>query len=174
MKRRILALVTALAVVSGAGAARQSAAPPPLLIDYCVGHWVLQGMLDGKQTTHDVDAEWVLNHGYVRMHEVSREKGPTGAPEYEAIVFISFDTKAGEYLLLWLDTTSNGGLSSGIIGHGKPTATTIPFLLKFPNGDVFHTSFIYAPGTDSWQWTMDDESGGKLTPFGRVTLTKKK
>jgi hypothetical protein len=35
--------------------------------------------------------------------------------------------------------------------------------------DIFHTSFIYTPASDSWQWVMDDESGGKLSPFARVT-----
>jgi hypothetical protein len=48
-----------------------------------VGHWVLAGRIAGKETTHDVDGEWVLNHLYVRIHEVSREKDPKGQPAYE-------------------------------------------------------------------------------------------
>jgi hypothetical protein len=171
--RTVVAFLSAVILASSAASARQAPAPA-LLIDHFVGNWVLQGTIDGKQTTHDVDAQWVLNHGYVRMHEVSREKDATGAPAYEAIVFISYDKKSGEYTCLWLDNTSNAGLINNGFGRGKPTGTTIPFLIKPTGGDVFHTSFIYAPGSDSWQWVMDGESGGKLQPFARVTLTRKK
>jgi hypothetical protein len=170
--RRIFLPAVALLAIARVASGQQPAAPAPLLIDRLVGTWVLNGTIDGKQTTHDVDAEWVLNHGYVRIHEVSREKDATGAPAYEATVFISFDKTAGEYTALWLDTTGNGGLVASGFGHGKPTASTIPFLFKTSAGDIFHNSFIYAPATDSWQWIMDDESGGKLQPFARVTLTR--
>jgi hypothetical protein len=100
----------------------------------------------------------VLNHGYVRMHEVSKEK----------------DAKGGDYACLWLDSTSNAGLTNGGVGRGKPTSTTIPFLITPTGGDTFHTSFIYAPASDAWQWVLDGESGGQLVPFARLTLTRKK
>jgi hypothetical protein len=152
--------------------------PPPTgargaLFDHLVGRWVLRGTIDNHQTTHDVDAEYVLNRGYVRLHEVSREKGANGAPAYEAIVFISQDKKTGEYSCLWLDNTSNAGLSGNGIGHGKPTGNSIPFLIASAPGKAFHTTFIYVPDQDAWKWEMDDESGGKLEPFARVTLARR-
>ena len=48
---------------------------PPLhdaLLDHMVGKWVLRGTIGGAETTHDIYAEWVLGHEYVRLHEVSR------------------------------------------------------------------------------------------------------
>jgi hypothetical protein len=169
--RRIFILAVALLAIARVASGQQTTAPAPLLIDRFIGQWVLNGTIDGKQTTHDVDAEWVLNRGYVRIHEVSRERDATGAPAYEANVFISFDEKTGEYTALWLDNTGNGGLVANGFGHGKPTASTIPFLFKTSAG-TFHNTFLYTPATDSWQWNMDDESGGKLQPFARVTLTR--
>ena len=69
----ILAL---LAMVSLPALAQQVAGPDPLL-DRMTGHWVLQGMIAGRETTHDVEVEWVLGHEYLRLHEISREKaGP--------------------------------------------------------------------------------------------------
>jgi len=50
------------------------------LLDHLTGTWVLQGTIMGKETTHDVAAEWVLGHQYVRIHEVSREKNSQGLP----------------------------------------------------------------------------------------------
>jgi hypothetical protein len=65
------------------------------LLERLVGRWILSGTIAGKKTTHDVSAEWVLNHGYLRLHEVAREKDTAGAPAYEAIIFVSMDSASG-------------------------------------------------------------------------------
>src|SRR5438477_8888405 len=139
------------------------------LSDRLVGKWVMQGTIGGKETSHDVDADWVLNDGYVRLHEVSREKDPNGLPAYEAIVFISWDERSHEYLCLWLDSTSNSGLSNGVIGRARPDTDKIPFLFKIKTNETFHTTFLYDKNSDSWQWIIDDETDGKIRPFARVT-----
>ena len=59
---------------------------PPELLDHFAGQWVLQGTIAGKQTTHNVQADWVLKREYLRLHEVSREKDAKGDPAYEAMV----------------------------------------------------------------------------------------
>jgi len=142
------------------------------LLDRLVGKWVLTGTIAGKETTHDIDAEWVLNREYVRLHEVSRERKADGQPAYEAIVFISWDKQSREYYCLWLDTTGGGGLSNDGIGHGKPNGNTIPFVFKPSGSDRFHATFVYDRSTETWQWIMDGEEAGKLQPFARVKLIK--
>ena len=142
------------------------------LLDHLVGKWVLQGTIAGKETTHDILAEWVLGHEYVRLHEVSREKDANGQPAYEAIVFIGWDKPSGEYACLWLDSTGGGGLFAQAIGHAKRGGDEIAFLFKGQDGSIFHTTFAYSKGADTWKWLMDGEKGGKLQPFARVTLTK--
>jgi hypothetical protein len=32
------------------------------LLEHMVGKWILQGTIAGKETTHDIVAEWVLGH----------------------------------------------------------------------------------------------------------------
>jgi hypothetical protein len=54
-----------------------------------VGVWVLEGTIAGKETVHDVHAQWGLSHEYVELHEISREKNESGAPSYEAIIYIA-------------------------------------------------------------------------------------
>lgn len=168
---RPIALVVALVALSPSVLAGQSASASSLF-EHLTGAWVLRGTIDGKQTTHDVDADLVLNRGYVRLHEVSREKDASGAPAYEAIVFISVEKRTGEFNCLWLDNTSSAGLSAAGIARGAPSGNSIPFLFKTGGGE-FHTTFIYSPDTDSWRWVMDGESGGRLQPFARVTLTRR-
>lgn len=142
------------------------------LLDRMTGQWVLSGTIAGHQTTHDVDAGWVLNREYIRLHEVSREKSPNGSPAYEAIVFIGWDPAAGEYTILWLDTTSGAGLNSPVIGRGELSGDQIAFLFKSRDGN-FHTTFAYDKSNGTWKWIMDGEKNGKLSPFARVTLTRK-
>jgi hypothetical protein len=44
---------------------------------------------------------------------------------------------------------------------------------KGMNGSFFHTTFAYDKNTDTWQWMMDDEEGGKPQPFARVKLIRR-
>jgi hypothetical protein len=165
----ILALV-ALAPLSLAG---QQATFQDSLLDHLIGRWVLHGIIAGRETTHDVVAEWVLDHQYVQLHEVSREKNAKGQPAYEAIVYIGWDQPSSQYACLWLDSTGGGGLSGQAIGHGKLGSNEIAFLFKGGGGSVFHTTFAYNKDTDTWQWLMDDEERGKTEPFARVKLERK-
>lgn len=142
------------------------------LLDQMAGKWVLEGAIAGQKTTHDVDAQWVLAHEYLQIHEVSREKDSTGAPAYEAIVYIGADQPPGEFACLWLDVTGGGGLNGQAIGHGKRNGNQIAFLFKGGDGSLFHTTFIHDAGNDTWQWVMDGEENGELHPFARVTLRR--
>jgi hypothetical protein len=137
-----------------------------------VGNWVLKGIIDGKETTHDIKNEWVLGHQYIQVKEVSREMNTDGKPSYESIVFISQDQHSKQYSCLWLDNTGNGGLSAQAIGHAKENNDTIKFLFKISSNSIFHTSFVYGKDADSWQWLMDGEENGKFQSFARVRLTR--
>jgi len=170
MKPVSVAVLLVLASLSAS--AEQGPLQDPLL-DRLAGTWVLQGTIAGQQTTHDIQADWVLAHGYVRLHEVSREKDAGGQPAYEAIVLIGWDADLESYACLWLDSTGSGGLKGWAIGHGKRDGDTIPFLFKGADGSPFHNTFAYDRRADSWQWVMNNEQDGKLVPFARVTLTRK-
>jgi len=135
--------------------------------------WVLHGTIAGKETTHDVVAEWVLGHQYLQLREVSCERDAKGQPAYEAIVIIGWDQASGQYTCLWLDSTGGGGLTGEAMGHAKRGGDEIAFLFKGRGGSLFHTTFAYSKGTRTWQWLMDDEENGKRQPFARVMLTRK-
>jgi hypothetical protein len=168
----ILRIFAFIALISFSASAQQSTFQDPLL-DHFVGKWVLQGTIGGAATTHDIEAAWVLGHEYVRFTEVSREKDPKSQAAYEAIVFIGWDQPSSQYACLWLDTTGGGGLTGQAIGHAKRDSDKIAFLFKGADGSLFHTTFAYDKNTDTWQWMMDSEEGGKLQPFARVKLKRK-
>ncbi len=143
------------------------------LLDAMTGKWVASVTVMGTQRVDDIDAKWILNGGYLQLHELSEKKDTAGKSVYEAIVLMEIDPKTHEYNCLWLDTTGGGGLSPHhTIGQGKMEGDSIPLLFKSSNGDLFHTTFVYNRSENTWKWILDGESDGKLEPFARLTLTK--
>ena len=151
----------------------QQLSQPDSLLNRLTGKWILNGTIDGQKIIHDIDVQRVLNGQYVQLKEVSREKDVKGNPRYEAIVYICWEESKKQYSCLWLDNTSNGGLSNGIIGYAKQNKEKIEMVFRYSDTTQFHTTFLYSTETDTWQWIMDDEENGKIQPFARITLTKK-
>jgi hypothetical protein len=165
MFRRIGYLAFALLALFGVARADKDA-----LLDQMTGRWVLQGTIDGQQTTHDVDAEWILDGEYIRLHEVSREQTAQAKPRYEAVVLIGYDAAKSRYVCFWFDNT---GIASPATGAtAQRTGDTLPFIFKSAQGD-FHTTFVHDANAGTWRWVMDGEQNGKLKPFARVKLTRR-
>jgi hypothetical protein len=174
MKLRLILVILAVVVCSFTRlASAQAQAYKDPLLDRLIGTWVLRGQIAGKDTTHDVVAEWVLSHEYVRLHEVAREKDSKGNAAYEAIVFIGAGPPSHDYACLWLDSTGGGGLVPEGFGHAMRAGEQIPFVFLDSSGKIsFKNTFAYDKSTDSWAWIMDNIAGGKAIPFGRVKLTR--
>ena len=167
-------ILTGLAVLIGAMTATCDPPPPGPLSDQLIGKWLLEGTIGGKQATHDVDAEWVLNREYIRLHEVSRAKNADASAAFEAIIFLEWQAKVGEYVCLFLDSTEGGGISSGILARGKPTPDKIPLIFNLPGNEKIHTTLVYEKSSDTWQWLIDNEKDGKQEPFARLRMTRQK
>lgn len=174
--RRLLAALAFTAVVAPAALAQgQAMSAPEGLLDKMTGHWVMSGTIHKTPTTHDVDADWVLKREYIRVHEVSRERDANGGPEYEAWIYLVWDAKHGEYAVMWLDNTAATNFGAEGVGHAKPDGDRIPFIFKDADGTGIHTTFAYDRANDTWAWAIDNlDKSGTLSPFARLTLTRKK
>jgi hypothetical protein len=171
--RHFLTAAALICSLACAAVGRSAPLDDPLL-ERLAGTWVLRGTIAGQETTHDIDAEWVLGHEYLRIHERSREKDAKGQARYEAIVFIGWDAATAEFRCLWLDTTGGDGLSAQAIGHGKRNGDVVPFLFREADGSVsFDNTISYDRASDSWTWHMDNVRDGKPTVFGHVRLTRR-
>jgi hypothetical protein len=168
---RLLRFLLLFALCLTAVAAAQQ---PPLdspLLDRLAGKWVLRGTIAGKQTTHDVEAEWVLDHHYLRIHEISQEKDSQGKPQYEATIYVAWNQDTKTFAAVWLD--DYGGLATESIGVADPKENEFPFIFKDAKGAVnFSNDFLYDPKADTWEWRMDNVDKGVTKPFGRVKLTR--
>ena len=155
------------------GLTQQSPMKSPLL-DHLAGKWVLHGTISGqsKPAIHDVDTVWVIEHHYLRTHEVSREKNAQGQPQYEAIVFIGWNEETKQYGCVWLD--SFGGLSVQSIGTATPQQNAIHFIFKDEKGEIdFSNDFVYHPNNNTWEWRMNNVQNGVYKPFAHMVLTRK-
>lgn len=166
-----LLIAVLLIVLATAATAQQAPLTSPLL-DHMTGHWVLRGEIAGKPTTHDIEADWVIQHHYVRLHEVSREKNDRGQPQYEALVFVGFTEASKTYSCVWLDVY--GGTAIESIGVAEPRDNQLLFVFKDAKGDItLRNDMTYNPSKDAWDWRIDNISNGAAKPFARVELTRK-
>jgi len=156
------------------GALTAAAQQPPVnspLLDHLSGKWVLQGTVGKQPVTHDFEAEWVLQHRYLRFREVSREKNDKGDPQYEATVFIAWNEKSKQYSCVWLDVY--GGATPESIGVAAPKENELAFIFTDEHGVItFNNTFTYNPKTNTWDDRLDNIVKGEAKPFARFTLTK--
>ena len=147
---------------------------PPVsspLLDHLAGKWQMHGTVGKQAVTHDLDAEWVLQHHYLRFHEISREKNDRGEPQYEATVFIGWNEKTKQYACVWLDVY--GGATSESIGLATPKENGLAFVFTDEHGEIsFTNSFTYDPKTNAWENRLDNVVKGEAKPFARFNLTK--
>jgi hypothetical protein len=165
--RRLLVL---LLLCSATGAFAQQPPVSSHLLDHLVGKWVMQGTIAGKDATHDINAEWVLEHHYLLIHEVSRQKNDKGEPQYQATIYIAWNEATKDFACVWLDVY--GGLNSTSIGVASANENELPFVFKDEKGEVtFKNDFVYEAKAGTWEWRMDNVANGVAKPFGRVKLT---
>ncbi len=165
-------LILILATVFAAPIAM--AQQPPInspLLDHLAGKWVMQGSVGKQPTTHDLDAEWALQHHYLRFHEVSRDKNDKGEAGYEATVYIAWNEKTKQYSCVWLDVY--GGATAESIGVATPKENELDFVFPDEHGEIsFTNTFIYDPKTNTWENRLDNIVKGEAKPFARFKLTK--
>lgn len=167
MKRLLILTSIFLALIA---TAQQPPTQSPLL-DHLAGKWLMEGTVGKQQVTHELDAEWVLQHHYLRFREVSRDKNDKGEPQYDATVFIGWNEKTKRYACVWLDVY--GGLTSESIGVAIPKENELDFVFTNEQGEKsFTNSFIYDSKTNTWENRLDNLVKGEAKPFARFKLRK--
>jgi len=159
-------------------AAAQEQTPPPdgaqhtfqdELLDKMAGHWKLTGTIRGHSVEHTVEAQWVLNHQFLQVHEKDTAAPKGTGPAYEANVMIGYDNVSERYVAHWIDVF--GGRFSETLGYGTRSGDQIEFVFEYPDGP-FHTTFRFLADKKQWQWKMRKKnSSGNWVDFSDLTLT---
>ncbi len=140
------------------------------LVDHMTGNWALAGQVMGREAHHDVQAEWVLNHQFLRLHEKTAAGAPATERRYEAIWLLGYDSVSERYVLHLLDVF--GGRYSETLGYGTRDGNSLRFVFEYPDGP-FHTTYRWSPETGAWQWLLEQkDKDGKWTKFADFKLTR--
>ncbi len=138
------------------------------LADHLIGTWKVEGQIVGREAHHEIDAEWVLNRQFVRIHEKMAATAPSSEKRYEAIWFLGYDTLSERYVLHLLDIF--GGRYSETLGYGVRNGNEIRFVFEYPDGP-FHTTFRWSPEPSAWQWLLEQkDKDDKWTTFADLKL----
>lgn len=172
MKTQSLLIAFLMILLSGLSPAQ---APPEWrddLVDHLSGTWKLEGQVLGRNGHHDVQAEWVLGHQFLRIHEKTSSTAPATENRYEAIWFLGYDAVSERYVLHLLDVF--GGRYSETLGYGTRDGNAIRFVFEYPDGP-FHTTFRWSPEKDAWQWLLEQkDKNGKWSTFADLKLSRMK
>jgi hypothetical protein len=167
MRRLFLFLGLCLAALPG------RAQQPPLqdaLLDNLAGHWVITGTIGRTATTHDLDAEWVLDHHYLRLHEVSREHDASGRPLYEAYVHIGWNPATNLYGCAWLDTF--GGLTTESVGAAPRAADRLAFTFMRDGQVSLRNVMTWHADSRTWDWVIVNVEGARSATFATLVLRR--
>ena len=166
MRRLAAILLCAIGIFSQTAQAQVPPSVHSTLLNHFLGHWVLRYTMKGVPNVHEVSGEWVLQHHYLELRETSK----SGAPKYEADIFITLDAQPKEYVVFWLDVF--GGAVPPSLGRAAVASSRMRFLFSDSTGLNFINDMTYDASSDSWHWAMDNVDRGRRTPFAQMTLTR--
>jgi hypothetical protein len=165
-----LAALILVAVSSRPLRAQTSAGWHDDLVDHMVGTWKLEGPVMGRAGHHDLQAEWALNHQFLRIYEKTSAAAPADEHKYEAIWFLGYDPISERYVLHLMDVY--GARFSETLGYGTRDGNALKFVFEYPDGP-FHTTFLWSAEKNAWEWRMEQkDKNGKWTPFADLQLTR--
>jgi Protein of unknown function (DUF1579) len=130
------------------------------LLDNLVGNWNVTRVMNKQTFETSAQAEWVLNHQFVRLHY--HDSGPSS--KYEAMVFIGYDNAGRHYVVHWIDVF--GGHFSQTLGSGQREGNVLKITFNYPDGE-FTNTLTFDPKDSTWSSLMrQKQKSGEWGTFG--------
>lgn len=125
------------------------------LLDPLVGKWDATGTVHGRPSRQTFEAEWVLNHQFLRIHEKSVENVAGTNVPFEALLFIGYDKTSKRYVLHSMNVF--GGGRAGEFVYGQRSGNEIKFEANFA-GRQGYARFIWQPESKTWHYVNGVEN----------------
>ncbi len=161
---RIAAVVAALLMLGAAPGRAQDADGrgahfEQALLDRLVGHWRVERRMGDRVLANTCDAEWVLNHQFLRLHY----RDVATPPAYEAMVFLGWNGQQQRVSTHWIDVF--GGRYSETLGFGAVSGDSLVLDFAYPDG-AFRNTYRWYPATGEWTSRGESQdSTGAWQPF---------
>lgn len=145
----------------------QGEGPKPLeddFLDLVVGKWVVSGTTHGLSVPQTLQADWMLNHQYVRIDQKTNENRPGWGIPFEAVHFIGYDRTQKRYVLHSLNVM---GSSAPAVIYGERQGNAIKFeasagqrmvglrMTWRPESGTWHFVWGFQPDGGQWQAVTD-------------------
>ncbi|SHG70621.1 hypothetical protein SAMN04488109_1489 [Chryseolinea serpens] len=144
------------------------------LLEHFVGKWNVSSIAHGKifeQT--DIEATWVMNHRYLRIHLQGTEVVPRLGSPMEALYFIGYNHHAKRYIIHDLNVFG-GDQPNGGFCHGQRDGNELKMVYKFAAtaDSAIVQRFTWQPASGSWRMVSRLEILGKeQAPFLELEAT---
>jgi hypothetical protein len=139
----------------------------PAILKKLDGEWLAKGQVMGDDVQYSVSIHPVLNATFSEMHMIDVEN----PPQYEALVFIGYDTTENKIITHWLD--SFGPSFSIPHGTGSIDKNIIEFTVPYSEGP-FRDRLTLNETNNTWSLLIES-TNDSLTweKFAEYTFTKK-
>ena len=127
------------------------------LLDNLVGRWSAKGAVHGRPSNQVFEAEWVLNHQFLRITEKSLENIAGRKYPFEGVHYLGYDNVAKRYvdhfMCVW-------GGNSDALGLGRRTGDQIEITFPYADGTL-STSFAWRADSRTWRIVSPDPQSRK-------------
>jgi hypothetical protein len=144
------------------------------LLEHFVGKWNVSSLAHGKifeQTT--IEATWVMNHRYLRIHLQGTDVVPRLGSPMEVMYFIGYNHHAKRYIIHDLNVFG-GDQPNGGFCHGQRDGNELKMVYKFAAtaDSAIVQRFTWQPVSGSWRMVSHLEISGKeQAPFLELEAT---
>lgn len=139
------------------------------LLDQLVGKWTVTGMVHGARSRQAIEADWVLNHQFLRVYEKSVENVAGTNVPYEGILFIGYDNESKRYVAHLMNVF--GGRDSNSIGYGQRRGNEIKLVFRGSESALV-SRFIWRPEDKTWRIvSLPENVKGKVEPIVDLIAT---
>lgn len=143
------------------------AATPDAYLNRLAGAWSMTGTVMGQPASYAAEGRWQLGAAWMRlaMTDVARPPG------YDAQVYFGFDTKAGDYVVHWLDQF--GAAGARVVGTGRRTGDTLVFTFPYANGEFRDILWLSANGRSGTLRLESKQPDGQWKEFANYQLKRR-
>lgn len=175
-------LVAAVAVTLMAASSLDAQTSPPVadwqfhddLLDHLNGKWMATGIVHGNPATLNIEAEWVLEHQYLLLHEKSAGNVPGQPFPFEGFLFIGYNQTGKRYLAHEMTVWGGDDPTEGFV-YAYRAGNEIKLVGRDQAEVIRVQRFTWDPIAKSWHIESRRVTAGKEEPpFLDLTVTAAK
>ena len=130
------------------------------------GPWIMTGVFAGKPVTYHAWGEPVLKGAWLKLRMIDAGK----PAQYQAEVFLGYDSKARDYIVHWLDQF--GAAGARVVGTGTRRGQRLVVTFPYAEG-AFRDTFTRNVQAGTWTLLLESrDRRGVWSTFVSYKLTR--